>query len=170
MPRSIAGATLLLARLSRAARARGSSPAGRSARFPGVDAEILAAVAAEEAAMIALLSDLVEAPTLLGAEAPGQDIMRRAFAELGLEVGDVPLDGAALESHQGASPFSWDVAGKTFLKKKDQVTQTHIQFDLAEQAVVEWPIHPQATLETFFRGMPAGEIASYVRVIDLDAT
>jgi acetylornithine deacetylase len=77
-----------------------------------MDAEILAAVAAEEAAMLDLLSELVAAPTLLGDEAPGQAIMRRAFAELGLEPFDVPLDGGALDDHPGASPFSWDVAGK----------------------------------------------------------
>jgi acetylornithine deacetylase len=77
-----------------------------------MDAEILAAVAAEEAAMLALLTELVEAPTLLGEEAPGQAVMRRAFAELGLEPFDVPLEPAALDGHPGASPFSWDVAGK----------------------------------------------------------
>lgn len=88
-------------------------PSVRSDKFPGVDAEILAAVAAEGPAMVTLLAELIAAPTLLGAEAPGQDIMRRAFAELGLEPCDVPLDRAALEPHQGAAPFSWDVDGKT---------------------------------------------------------
>jgi acetylornithine deacetylase len=44
-----------------------------------VDDEILAAVAAEQPAMVALLAELVEAPTLLGREATGQAIMRRAF-------------------------------------------------------------------------------------------
>ena len=78
-----------------------------------MDAEILAAVAAEEAAMAELLVELVEAPTLLGDEAAGQAIMRRAFAELGLEPFDVPLDPAALDGHPGAAPFGWDVAGKT---------------------------------------------------------
>ena len=77
-----------------------------------MDAEILAAVAAEEAAMAELLAELVAAPTLLGDEAAGQAIMRRAFAELGLEPFDVPLDPAALDGHPGAAPFSWDVAGK----------------------------------------------------------
>ena len=77
-----------------------------------MDAEILAAVAAEEAAMADLLVELVEAPTLLGDEAAGQAIMRRAFAELGLEPFDVPLDPAALDGHPGAAPFGWDVAGK----------------------------------------------------------
>jgi acetylornithine deacetylase len=77
-----------------------------------VDAEILAAVAAEEPAMIELTAELVEAPTLLGDEAAGQEIMRRAFAGLGLEPVDVPLDREALAGHPGAAPFSWDVAGK----------------------------------------------------------
>ena len=78
-----------------------------------MDAEILAAVAAEEAAMAELLTELVAAPTLLGAEAPGQAIMREAFGELGLQPFDVPLDRAALDGHPGASPFSWDVGGKS---------------------------------------------------------
>jgi acetylornithine deacetylase len=77
-----------------------------------MDAEILAAVAAEEAAMADLLAELVEAPTPLGEEAGGQAIMRRAYADLGLEPFDVPLDPAALDGHPGAAPFGWDVAGK----------------------------------------------------------
>jgi acetylornithine deacetylase len=77
-----------------------------------VDDDILAAVAAEEAAMVDLLTELVEAPTVLGAEAPGQAVMRRAFAGLGLEPFDVPLDVDALRSHPGGAPFSWDVSEK----------------------------------------------------------
>jgi acetylornithine deacetylase len=77
-----------------------------------VDAEILDAVAAEEAAMVELIAELVRAPTLLGAEAAGQDVMRRAFAGLGLEPVDVPLEPAALERHPAGAPHSWSVAGK----------------------------------------------------------
>jgi acetylornithine deacetylase len=77
-----------------------------------VDAEILAAVAAEEPAMVDLLVELVRAPTLRDHEAPGQAVMRRAFDALGLAPFDVPLDRAALEGHPGAAPFSWDVDGK----------------------------------------------------------
>ena len=56
------------------------------ARRPSVsDEEILAAIAAERAAMEDLLVRLVEAPTLLGQEAAGQAVMRDAFAELGLD-------------------------------------------------------------------------------------
>jgi acetylornithine deacetylase len=73
---------------------------------------ILAAVAAEQRAMVELLSELVAEPTLLGREASGQDVMRRAFERLGLEPFDLPLDPAALERHPGGAPFSWDVDGK----------------------------------------------------------
>jgi acetylornithine deacetylase len=77
-----------------------------------MDEEILEAVAAEQPAMVSLLAELVAAPTLLGQEAAGQEVMRRAFGRLGLEPFDVPLDRAALDAHEGAAPFSWDVAGK----------------------------------------------------------
>jgi acetylornithine deacetylase len=77
-----------------------------------MDGEILAAVAAEAPAMTELLADLVAAPTLLGEEAPGQAVMRQAFAGLGLEPFDVPLDRAALEAHPAGAPFGWEVDGK----------------------------------------------------------
>jgi acetylornithine deacetylase len=76
------------------------------------DDRILAAIAAERPAMEELLVRLVEAPTVLGQEAPGQAVMRQAFEDLGLAPRDLPLDPEALRAHPGASPFSWDVAGK----------------------------------------------------------
>jgi acetylornithine deacetylase len=76
------------------------------------DDQILGAIAAERSWMEELLVKLVEAPTLLGHEAPGQAVMRDAFVELGLDPVDVPLDPEALRDHPGASPFSWDVEGK----------------------------------------------------------
>ncbi len=82
------------------------------AAAPPDDAAVLDAVAAERPAMEALLEDLVRARTLLGAEADGQAVMRRAFSGLGLEPVDVPLDPAELRASPAASPFSWDVAGK----------------------------------------------------------
>ena len=82
---------------------------GRVAR---VDGEILEAVAAEAPAMTALLTELVAARTLLGDEAAGQAVMHRAFAELGLEPFEVPLDAAALDRHPAGAPFGWDIAGK----------------------------------------------------------
>ena len=89
-------------------------PAGGDPRghVIATDAGILAAVAAEQPAMVALLGELVAAPTLLGHEAAGQAVMRRAFAGLGLAPFDVPLDRRRWPRIPGRSPFSWDVDGK----------------------------------------------------------
>jgi len=76
------------------------------------DADIAAAVAAEEPGMNSLLTDLVAAPTVLGHEEPGQAVMRRAFAGLGLAPVDVPLEPGELERHAAGAPFSWSVDGK----------------------------------------------------------
>jgi len=77
------------------------------------DREIADAVAAVEGEMLELLCRLVEAPTTLGNEEPGQELIRDAFRDLlGLEPADVPLDAELLRSHPQASPFSWDVSGK----------------------------------------------------------
>src|SRR3954470_24579879 len=79
------------------------------------DETILAAVADGARDMEALLGDLVRARTVFGSEAAGQEVMRRAFAGLGLEPVDVPFDREALAASPAASPFSWDVAGKASL-------------------------------------------------------
>jgi acetylornithine deacetylase len=59
-----------------------------------------------------LLVSLVEAPTELGHEDPGQCLISDAFGDCGLEPRDVWLDAAALRAHPHASPFTWDVDGK----------------------------------------------------------
>src|SRR3954452_6072107 len=79
------------------------------------DETILAAVADGAGDMEALLGDLVRARTVFGSEAAGQDVMRRAFAGLGLEPVDVPFDREALAASPAAGPFSWDVARKASL-------------------------------------------------------
>ena len=76
------------------------------------DGAVLAAVAAEAEWMEDLLVRLVEAPTVLGAEESGQEIMEAAFSDCGLQPRSVPLDADALRAAPGASPFSWDVKGK----------------------------------------------------------
>jgi acetylornithine deacetylase len=70
------------------------------------------AVAAEAAWMERLLVGLVEAPTVLGDEEPGQAIMAGAFADCGLEPVDVPMDAGAIRADPHHSPFSWGVEGK----------------------------------------------------------
>jgi acetylornithine deacetylase len=59
-----------------------------------------------------LLVALVEAPTVLGAEEPGQVLMERAFADCGLEPRSIPLDAEAIRADPHSSPFSWAVDGK----------------------------------------------------------
>jgi acetylornithine deacetylase len=77
------------------------------------DREILDAVVAVEDEMLELLARLVEAPTTLGNEEPGQAIVEEAFRDLlGLEPVDVPLDAGLLRSHPRAAPFDWDVTDK----------------------------------------------------------
>lgn len=77
------------------------------------DREIADAVAGTEGEMLELLSRLVEAPTTLGNEEPGQEIMEQAFRDLlVLEPFDIAMDADLLRSHPQAAPFSWDVSEK----------------------------------------------------------
>jgi acetylornithine deacetylase len=76
------------------------------------DLDLAAAVAAEADAMEDLLCRLVETPTTLGNEEPGQQIMEEAFAGLGLEPVDVMMDADILREHPLAAPFSWSVDWK----------------------------------------------------------
>src|SRR3712207_9345036 len=77
-----------------------------------IDEAVLAAVAAEADWMEDLLVRLVEAPTVLGAEEAGQQVMEDAFADCGLDPRSVPLEAKALRAAVGASPFTWSVRGK----------------------------------------------------------
>jgi acetylornithine deacetylase len=76
------------------------------------DEAVLAAVAAEADWMEDLLVRLVEAPTVLGAEEAGQQVMEDAFADCGLDPRSVPLNAEALRAAVGASPFTWDISTK----------------------------------------------------------
>lgn len=78
---------------------------------PG-EADIERAVARERGWMEDLLVRLVEAPTVLGAEEPGQALVADALRDCGLEPVSVPLDADALRADPGSSPFSWSVEGK----------------------------------------------------------
>jgi hypothetical protein len=77
------------------------------------DEQVLAAVAEGEADMEALLSDSSVRAPVFGAEAEGQDVMRRAFGGHRARSPSTSARPAALRASAGAaSPFSWDVAGK----------------------------------------------------------
>lgn len=79
---------------------------------PALKSELVAAAAAEAAAGVDLLRRLVEQPTVLGNEEPGQVVIAEAYRELGLHPVDVPMDPGVLRAHPHAAPFSWDVTGK----------------------------------------------------------
>jgi acetylornithine deacetylase len=83
-------------------------PGERGARDP----EILQAIAEQAEWMTDLLVDLVEQPTTLGNEEPGQLVVEDALRGCGLEPTDVPMDPERLRAHPLAAPFDWDVGGK----------------------------------------------------------
>lgn len=58
-------------------------------------------------------------------------------------------------------------AKKFYLQQYDSATMT-IELHLEQSSVVEWPVHPQATLSTFFRGLTGEQLKQYVRTVDLD--
>lgn len=77
------------------------------------DSEIADAVSTTEGEMLELLSRLVEAPTTLGNEEPGQVLMAETFGDLlGLEPASIAMDADVLRAHPRSAPFSWDVSQK----------------------------------------------------------
>ena len=93
-------------------RRRARTPLAGRGDGPSSD-DIVAAIAAHRPAIERLLTELVNAQTLLGHEARGQAVMRDAFTDLGLATHEIALDAEALRAHPGGSPFSWDVSFKT---------------------------------------------------------
>ncbi len=56
---------------------------------------------------------------------------------------------------------------KKYLRQTYENTSMHIEFNLEQHSVIEWKIHPQSTLETFFKGMSKQELKQFVRPIRL---
>lgn len=57
---------------------------------------------------------------------------------------------------------------KKYLRKQQDSVHMKLELSLEQNSVVSWPIHPQGTLQTFFRGMSAAQISNFVRVVQLD--
>jgi hypothetical protein len=55
---------------------------------------------------------------------------------------------------------------KWFRKQFDSTTM-NLNVHLEQRSVVEWNVHPQGTLESFFSGMPASELTQFVKKLDL---
>lgn len=79
---------------------------------PLTEQQILDAVAALQPASVALLSDLVAQPSLLGDEAGAQALMAQQFAGLGLKVHEFEVDEARIKDHPGYSPSILPYAGR----------------------------------------------------------
>ena len=79
---------------------------------PLTESEIVAAVAAQSAEAVALLSALVAQPSLLGDEAGAQALMAQQFAGLGLRVHEFEVDEAKIKDHPGYSPSILPYAGR----------------------------------------------------------
>ncbi|MGI9154144.1 MAG: hypothetical protein ACR2IY_09765, partial [Rubrivivax sp.] len=70
-----------------------ADPVDEAAILAGVDeAAILAAVAAQRDEAVALLQELVAAPSLLGDEAGAQVLMKREFERNGLDIHEFEVD------------------------------------------------------------------------------
>ena len=81
-----------------------ASPAPTSAGTSAEEGRIVAAAHGLKKDAIALLVDLVREPSLLGEEAGAQQVVRRAFDDLGVAVHEFPIDEARLKEHPGFSP------------------------------------------------------------------
>ncbi len=57
---------------------------------------------------------------------------------------------------------------KKHLKKTYDEQTMSIRFDLEQRSVIEWPISPQSTMQTFFRDMNEAKLKQFVRVIRLE--
>ncbi len=56
---------------------------------------------------------------------------------------------------------------KKYLRQNYDKSSMHLELNLEQRSVVEWTIHPQATLTTFFEGRTAEDLKRFVRVVDL---
>ncbi|MGS5089677.1 hypothetical protein ACVC7V_24605 [Hydrogenophaga sp. A37] len=57
---------------------------------------------------------------------------------------------------------------KKYLRQQHDSVRMKLELSLEQNSVVAWPIHPQGTLQTFFRGMSPAQISNFVRVVHLD--
>lgn len=77
------------------------------------EAALVAAAHALRAESIAMLSELVTHPSLLGHEQSAQAFMARAFEGLGLQVDQFQIDEEKLKAHPGYSPSIVSYEGRT---------------------------------------------------------
>ena len=77
------------------------------------EAAIVAAAHALRGETVAMLSELVTHPSLLGHEQSAQTFMAKAFENLGLQVDEFQIDEEKLKAHPGYSPSIVSYEGRT---------------------------------------------------------
>ena len=77
------------------------------------EAAIVAAAHALRGETVAMLSELVSHPSLLGHEQSAQTFMAKAFENLGLQVDEFQIDEEKLKAHPGYSPSIVSYEGRT---------------------------------------------------------
>jgi acetylornithine deacetylase len=87
-------------------------PPSPATAAPVDETAILAAVAAQRDEAVALLTELVAEPSLLGAEPGAQALMRREFERNGLDIHEFEVDEERIRDHPGYSPSLISYAGR----------------------------------------------------------
>ena len=57
---------------------------------------------------------------------------------------------------------------RKYLRKNYDKSTMRLELNIEQRSVVDWTIHPQATLETFFTGRSSEDLKKFVRSISLD--
>jgi acetylornithine deacetylase len=81
--------------------------------FVASETAIVAAAHALRGEAVAMLSELVTHPSLLGQEQSAQSFMAKAFSGLGLQVDEFQIDEEKLKAHPGYSPSLVSYEGRT---------------------------------------------------------
>lgn len=81
--------------------------------FVASETAIVAAAHALRGEAVAMLSELVTHPSLLGQEQSAQSFMARAFSDLGLQVDEFQINEDKLRAHPGYSPSLVSYEGRT---------------------------------------------------------
>lgn len=81
-----------------------ASPASASPAISTDERRIVATALALQEQAVRLLVDLVKEPSLLGQEAGAQQVVKRAFDDLGIAVREFEIDEKRLRQHPGYSP------------------------------------------------------------------
>ncbi|HSR51435.1 MAG TPA: hypothetical protein VLV83_11445 [Acidobacteriota bacterium] len=89
-----------------------------------------------------------------------QDLIKENFY-------DKEEDGDDEDEDDATSEFVNSEQDIYYLKTEVDFESVSIEYDEQMTSIVEWPVNPQGTLQTFLAGVSASEMRRYVREIDL---